>query len=84
MKFFAVIFATFLVGLVSADGGNTNCAPNQCLCEVSRNAGIQSDNFSNVKCTIQTIFGRNAGDHEGTVFTCQDNPNNKDCLKICG
>ncbi|RYN18630.1 hypothetical protein AA0119_g9748 [Alternaria tenuissima] len=64
MKFFAVIFATFLMGLVSADGGNTNCAPNQCLCE--------------------TVFGRNAGDHEGTVFTCQDNPNNKDCLKICG
>ncbi|EKG18676.1 hypothetical protein MPH_04069 [Macrophomina phaseolina MS6] len=61
----SLLFTSFSsASLIKRDGGNTDCSPSQCLCEV--------------------ILGRNAGDHEVITFLCEDNPDNKDCLKVCG
>ncbi|KAF1939579.1 hypothetical protein EJ02DRAFT_456781 [Clathrospora elynae] len=35
------------------------------------------------QCQCEVIAGASAAEHDHEVFLCRDNPNGKDCRKIC-
>ncbi|KAF6782905.1 hypothetical protein CSOJ01_15961 [Colletotrichum sojae] len=92
MKFITAIITTLLATVVSSaavdkrEGGNTNCAADQCLCEgfypgaVGLVRLVHIGRFS----TAPDINFAGAGEHEVITYICRYNPDNTDCTKLCG